>query len=97
MSYPVLFPKTPKDAAAKRRDFREYAKAYEWISDHTCPKCNLTYELYCDVTHVRERCKEVVPGRLEEDHAQGHNSTFIAFDYLSAGERVEFRVSPLSR
>jgi hypothetical protein len=92
MSYPMLFPRTPKDAGATRLAFLEYAVGYDHISDQACPKCGATYQLYCDVTHVRDRCREVVPGRLEEDHEQGHIAAFIAFDYLPADERVEFRL-----
>jgi hypothetical protein len=93
MSYPLLFPKNPKDATAARAAFRDHAAAYDWISIHTCPECGAAFDLYCDVTHDRDRSRTEVPCRLEEDHAQGHSAPFIQFDYLP--KSVQFKVIPL--
>ncbi len=93
MSYPLLFPTKTTDPAATLNAFREHAASSDWISIHTCPRCDETFDLYCDVTHDRDRSRAVVPGRLEEDHTQDHIATFIPFDYLPRS--VEFKVIPL--
>lgn len=94
MSYPLLFPKKPKEPTVSQIAFRDHAAGYELVGVHTCPRCDAAFDLYCDVTHERDRAKAVVPGRLEDDHAQGHAEPFIAFDYLSGS--VQFKVIPLS-